>query len=181
LYSSVHPVFFFKYLIMTCNYCKKELIKTKSAINRALIINAPLYCNKTCSGLAKRLNRTTEEKKALKSIYDKNFRKINAEKIKKSKHDYYKNTYDPIKASIDRKKRSNEHLEYCRQPKYKVYKKEYDKKYLAKKLFGEFWESALLIRDIEYEYNQQEVRQINNLHNKSQKRKRLWKNLQRLV
>jgi hypothetical protein len=166
---------------MNCNYCNKELSKPQGSINRALRLNKPLYCNKTCFGLAKRINKTTEEKKALKSAYDKNYRKINAKKIKKSKHDYFKKTYDPVKTCIERKKKSNEHLEYCRQPKYKSYKKEYDKKYLAKKMFGEFWESALLIKEIEKEYNQQEVRQINNLHNKSQKRKRLWKNLQQLV
>jgi hypothetical protein len=167
---------------MNCNYCGKELIKTTSAINRALKINALLYCNRMCSGLGRQLHRPLEEKKKQKADYDKQYRKNNANKIKLSKHNYYKETYDPLKASIDRKKNANKHLEYCRQPKYKTYKQEYDKKYLAKKLFGEYWESALLIRDIEKEYDQQQVRQLNNLHNKSQKRKRLWKqNYQRLI
>jgi hypothetical protein len=176
------PVTASKNCKMNCNYCNKELKKTNSAINRALKINSPLYCNKTCFGLAKQLHRTSEEKKLLKSKYDKEYRDKNAIKLKLSKHNYYKETYDPLKASIDRKKNANKHLEYCRQPKYKTYKQEYDKKYLAKKLFGEYWESALLIRDIEKEYDQQEVRQLNNLHNKSQKRKRLWKqNYQQLL
>jgi hypothetical protein len=169
---------------MNCNHCDKELNKSTSAINRALKINAHLYCNKKCSGLARQIHRTNEENRILKAQYDKDYRSKNAIKLKLSKHDYFKKNYDPLKASIDRKKKSKEHSEYCRQPKYKAYKRDYDKKYLAKKLFGEFWESAILIREIEKEYSKREVRQDNNLHNKSQKRKRLWKqikNYQQLI
>lgn len=165
-------------MIIVCNHCKKETDKPKGAVNRALKINAPLYCDKICAGLGRRDNKTIEEKKRLKAEYDKEFRKKNATEIKKRKHEYFKKTYDPQKASVERKKRMPKHIEYCRQPKYKEWKKEYDLKYRAKKEFGEFWESAILINKIEAEYNQREVRQINNLHNKSQKRKRKWKTMQ---
>lgn len=72
------------------------------------------------------------------------------------------------------------HVEYCRSPEYRAWKKQYDQKYCAQKKYGEFWESAILLRKLEGEYNQEEVRQINNLHNKTQKRKRQWRQLKRL-
>lgn len=165
-------------MIIVCECCKKKADLPTGKVNRAKKDGYKIYCSRECSSEARRFHRSVEEKKRLKAEYDKQFRKKNAEVIKKRKHEYFKKTYDPQKAAIERKKRMPKHIEYCRQPKYKEYKKQYDVKYRAKKEFGEFWESAILINQIEAEYNQQEVRQINNLHNKSQKRKRKWKTMQ---
>lgn len=167
-------------MIIVCSHCKKEADKPKGAVNRALKINAPLYCDKACSGLARRDNKSLEEKRRLKSEYDKQFRKLNAERIKKAKSEAFKKDYknNPEKYKLIRQKRKEEHKQYCRRPEYKKWKAEYDKKHLAKKNYGEFAECFLLIKEIEKEYNQQEVRQINNLHNKSQKRKQQWKQKQ---
>lgn len=51
----------------------------------------------------------------------------------------------------------------------------YDRKYRAKKLYGEYWESSIILNEIQKEYDNRIVKQENNLINKSQKRKRLWK------
>ncbi len=163
-----------------CNFCGKRPDLSVGKVNRARKMGLNIYCNRKCAGLGRRVNRTEKEKKRIKAEYDKEYKVINAVKLKKKRHEYFKRTYNPKQAAVARKKRMPYHIEYCRQPKYRKWKREYDQKFVAKKKFGEFWESALLIKDIEHEYQQAEVRQINNLHNKTQKRKRKWKQLQKL-
>lgn len=164
-----------------CGYCGEECDKDQSQINRALSKGLNLYCNLQCAGKGRRKNLTPEQKKQLKKEYDEKYRGKNKELLKVKKHEYFIRTYDPVKAAIERKARYQSHLEYLRTPEYRAWKAEYDKRYLAKKKYGEFWESALLINKIEGLYNQEEIRQINNLHNKSQKRRRQWRQLKRLT
>ena len=78
--------------------------------------------------------------KKQKAIYDRKYRKKNAKRIKANHAEYFQRTYDPAKAAIERKKRMPAHVEYCRQPKYKAYKREYDRKRRAGK-FGDFAEA----------------------------------------
>jgi Neuraminidase (sialidase) len=66
-------------------------------------------------------------------------------------------------------------VEYCRQPEYKEYKREYDVKYHAKKNYGEYWEAAILLNELENEIDNRTARKENKLYNKStSKRKRSW-------
>lgn len=159
-----------------CAYCGNKSDKPIGAVKRAKKAGLNIYCGKICSGLGRRKNISVKEKKWLKKQYDIKYRELNAERIKKSKSEYFKKDYknNPEKYRIIRKKKQQKHNEYCRQPEYKKWKSDYDKKYRAKKNFGDFWECFLIIKEIEKEYNQQEVRQINNLHNKAQKRKKTW-------
>lgn len=167
-------------MIIVCDCCKKKADLSTGKVNRAKKDGYKIYCSRACSSEARRFHRSNEEKKRLKKEYDKQFRKLNADRIKKAKAEAFKKDYEkhPEKYKLIRQKRKEEHNEYCRQPEYKKWKTEYDKKYRAEKNYGEFAECFLLIKEIEKEYNQQEVRQINNLHNKSQKRKRTWKQKQ---
>ena len=73
-------------------------------------------------------------KKLRKAAYDRRYRKLNRERIRANHAAYFQRTYDPIKAAKDRKKRMPEHVKYCRQPWYRAYKREYDRKRRA----GEF-------------------------------------------
>ena len=157
---------------ITCPHCGKEAQKRLGHVNRAKKIGAPTYCSKLCSGLARKIERTDEEKKAIKAAYDVQYRRRDYVKVKKQA--YFKRTYDPQKQAAINKARMPKHVEYCRRPQYKAYKKQYDEQHRAKKDFGEFWESALLVKQIEKQYDDKEVRQSNQLHNKSQKRKRQW-------
>lgn len=159
---------------VVCSHCQTETEKPTGAVNRALKSGLPIYCNRTCAGLARRIGRSIEEKKQLKFEYDKKYREQNKEQLKVKKNEYHKKTYDPEKASVKRKANMHKHIEIMRRPKWVAYKQQYDKKYLAKKKYGEFWESAILINEIQSLYDDKEIRQINNLHNKSQKRKRKW-------
>lgn len=161
-----------------CPQCLAEFEAEIGRINRAQKINAALYCGRKCAGLARRLQNppTVEEKKLVKKLYDAQRRIEKADEIKAKKREYFKRTYDPKKAAIERKAKMQNHVEYCRRPEYKAWKKDYDRKFLARKKYGEFAESALLIFDIEDEAAKQatkyEIYQANGTLNKAQTRRR---------
>ena len=162
--------------LVKCSFCTTEFEKENGSINRARKDGKSIYCGRKCSGLARRLNKSDEQKKIEKASYDRMYRKKNNGILKVKKAEYFKRTYDPEKARIERKKRANFHTEYCRRPEYRKWKREYDRKYRAKKHYGEFWESFLLTLDIRTECLQNatdyEIRQANQTLNKAQTRKR---------
>ena len=124
-------------------------------LNAAAKISAPLYCGKACAGLARRrkIPLTVEQRKEAKAEYDKDRRKRLSDEIKEHKRGYYIANHERILAqmTVARKKRMPKHVEYCRQPKYKVYKREYDRAFRAKKMFGPFADAFLVLQDIEQE------------------------------
>ena len=71
------------------------------------------------------------QKVAEKRLYDMAYRAKNLERIKAGKRAYFQRTYDPREAAVERKKRMHLHVAYCRQPRYKAWKREYDRKYRA--------------------------------------------------
>jgi hypothetical protein len=119
---------------------------------------------------------TTAERKEQKAIYDATYRLRDIAARKAKKAAYYQRTHDPAKEAAARKLKMPKHIEYCRQPKYKAWKSEYDKKHLAKKAFGEFAEAALILRDVENEIaaraTKYEIYQTNGTLNKAQTRRR---------
>lgn len=161
-----------------CASCGSLLHKKTGEINRAAKNGRQLYCGRSCAGLARRLKNppSEAERKEAKRLYDAKYREEKKSEIKIKKRDYFKRTYDPVKAAEDRKKRMPKHVEYCSQPAYKAWKREYDKNYRAKKYFGVFAEAAILLQDIEREIAKQatryEIYRINGTLNKAQKRKR---------
>ena len=162
----------------TCPQCSKQFAAVTGRWNRAQKIGAPIYCGKVCSGLARRLaNPPTEtERAAAKAEYDRNYRTKNADSRKAQKAAYFKRTYNPEQAAVERKGRAHMHAEYCRRPEYKAWKRDYDKRFLAKKNFGEFAEAALILRGIEQEIDARmtryEIYQTNGTLNKAQTRRR---------
>ncbi len=134
-----------------CDYCTARIFKPNNYINRAKREGKNLYCDKKCAGLGRRDKRTDAEKKKDKREYDLIYRKENLERITQEKREYFKRTYDPEKAKKERKKNMARHIEYCRQPWYREWKRNYDRKYNAKQSYGEFHEAALVLRDIEQE------------------------------
>lgn len=75
-----------------------------------------------------------------KAAYDRKYRAKNRERIRALKAAYFQRTYDPVKAAKERKKRMPQHIEYCRQPKYKAYKRKYDAERRSAR-FGAFAEA----------------------------------------
>jgi len=159
-----------------CPICLNEINQPQTAINIAIKQCKSIYCGRKCAGIGRRDKRTDEQKKEDKRIYDEKYRLENQKMLKAKKAEYFQKTYDIEKAKIERKKRSKEHAEYCRQPEYKVWKKEYDRKYKAKKNYGEFWESAVISMEIREECLERETNYEIKLNNgllcKTQRRKR---------
>lgn len=164
-----------------CKYCGKPTHQSWGAINRALKLAKPIYCNKICAGLGRRTGKTPEEKKAEKRLYDMNYRATNPT-LKSRRAAYYQRTKDPVKEAEKRKVRMPKHVEYCRRPEYKAWKKDYDKRFLAKKKYGEFAEAAILLNELESEVNTRSEDRfqryaMNGILNKKQTRRREYERL----
>lgn len=157
-----------------CNYCNQEFEISTGHYNRAIKQGNSVYCNRVHAELGRRIEKSVKQKKAEKREYDRQFREKNADRIKKEKARWFKNTYDPVKAAIKRKEIMPRHVEYCRQPQYKKWKKEYDKKYRAQKEYGEFSEAFIALTKLESELDTREFKYEWGLTNKSQNRKRSW-------
>ncbi len=161
-----------------CAHCLMPFMKEIGQLNRAEREGAPVYCSRQHAGAGKRhdLIPPDAEKKASKAAYDAQYRLDNADALKQKKADYFQRTYDPVKAAIERQKRMPAHVEYCRQPAYRVKKADYDRRRQASKDFGEFAEASLLLQDLEKEVlsraTRYEIGLTNGIINKAQKRRR---------
>lgn len=89
--------------------------------------------------------------KEKKRLYDIEYRRNNKEIIKAKKRAYNSSPAGRAMQKRHRIKFKEYHNNYCMQPEYRKNKKEYDKKYRAQKKYGEFWECALLIDEIDSE------------------------------
>jgi hypothetical protein len=165
-----------------CAYCGLEIEKETGHVNRALKLNMGLFCNKTCFGLSKRVNRTDEERRKIKADYDREYRKNNPD-IKEKKRAYYKTPNGRALQKRNREKRKEAHAEYIKTDKYRAWKREYDEKYHAKTKYGEYYESAIILKQLEETIlpEKQEAKIQKGTYNKSQKRKRLWNSLQQTL
>lgn len=169
-----------------CAQCGVMAVKPTGSVNRSRAAGAPLYCGKTCSGMARRLAapRTDDEKRELKRIHDAQYRAANSEKRKVEKAAYHARTYDPAKAAIKRKATMAQHVEYCRQPEYKAKKAAYDKQRRYAR-FGPFAEAAMLLDDLDKEVRARATRYeiyiANGRFTRSaqQRRRELWQAMKR--
>lgn len=137
-----------------------------------------LYCNRVCAGIGRRSNKTPDQLKKEKAAYDKLHRK--KEHVKAKKAEYFKKDYkaNPDKYKKERQRRMAAHVEYCRRPEYKEYKKQYDKKYRAIERYGEYADAFLITEEIfSLIPNREELKYEQGVRNKSQIRKRKWKTL----
>ena len=99
-----------------CGHCGAICNKPTSHVRRAIKRGYKPYCNRKCSGLARRKHRTKTELIKRKRLYDAEYRIINQAMLKAKKAAWFQLAYDPEKASIERKKNMHKHIEYCRQP-----------------------------------------------------------------
>jgi hypothetical protein len=134
----------------TCFWCGKEFYRKPRYIYKGKLI----FCRNACRTLYFNSIRTPEQIKKdriKKSKYDKDRREKLGETLLKRRRECWKRNYDPVKASIVRKKNMHKHVEYCRQPEYRKWKHEYDQQYRYKKLYGEFCECMILVTKIKKE------------------------------
>lgn len=168
-------------MIITCPQCHLDKYKPTGEVNRALKGGFKIYCGRTCAGIGRRVERSKEDAVLIKKKYDEEYRVKNREKLKKKKHEYFKQSYDSKKAAIERKKNMARHVEYCRSPKYKLYKKTFDRQFRAKKYHGDFWESLLILQDLEKEIDNRmskiDIRTLNGTLNKHQQRRQEYDRL----
>jgi hypothetical protein len=165
----------------SCAYCGKLTSRPAGHVNRSHAQGLRLYCGRVCSGLGRRVERTLDEKRELKRLYDIEYREINRDRRRAQRAAYHKATYDPIAAAEKRKKRMPLHVEYCRRPEYRKWKSGYDKRYRALSLFGSYADCFLLLQDIENEIaarmTKYEIKLANGTINKAMKRRRDYENL----
>jgi hypothetical protein len=134
--------------------------------------------------MGRRTNETQEEKKVYKQWYDLFIRASRSEdeywlyRFMGAVNFHMDYAANPEKYRRWRQEKQEAHNEYCRQPKYKEYKKGYDQSYRAKKDYGEFSEAAIVLMELEKEIDVRLAKKQNGLINKSQKRKRLWQKMQ---
>ena len=131
-----------------CPQCLVTFEAEAGAVNRARKVGSPKYCGRVCSGHARQKHKTADHRRAKKAEYDRARRDKLADRLKREKAEYYQRTKDPVKEAAIRKKRMPKHVEYCRRPEYRAWKKDYDKAFRAKKEFGEFWEAGILALEI---------------------------------
>jgi hypothetical protein len=158
-----------------CDHCGKVGGKSASEINRARNVGAKLFCDRRCAGLAKRRHKPKAQKVEEKRIYDVAYRQKNIGRITVRKAEYHKRTYDPVKAAIERKKRAAFHVEYCRRPSYKLWKREYDRRRRDGE-YGTFAEAFRLTvelnREIKERATNEQIRIANGTWSKPQHRRR---------
>lgn len=165
-----------------CAMCATEVSREAGHVNRSRRKGDRLYCGRVCSGLGRRLqNPPTEvERSAAKAAYDAEYRAKNRASLKAKKSAWFQQTYDPDAAREYRKARMPLHVEYCRQPEYRAWKREYDRQYRARE-YGDYAEAFLLLQDVQTEVLSRATRYEIDLANgklcKSQKRRRQYENL----
>src|SRR5690242_12469550 len=135
-------------MLIVCAQCGEEADKAASHVNRARRNGDNLYCSRECSGLGRRTNKTAEQRKEEKRLYDIEYRARDVEGRKARKAEYYQRTKDRAKEAEARKRRMPTHVEYCRRPEYRAWKKTYDRQYRAVKFYGDFADCFLLVMDI---------------------------------
>jgi len=109
------------------------------------------YCSMKCNGVALRKNKTIEQKKQEKKIYDMQYRSEKRDLLKEKKRNYYQKTrhYWLKKLAEKRntpgyKERHREYLSTYWTAERLALKKDYDRKFRAKKRFGPLWEAHYL-------------------------------------
>ncbi len=159
-----------------CAHCGITADRPSGHVNRARARGDNLYCSRACSGFGRRKGKTQDQRKEEKRLYDIEYRARKSEELKRKKHAYYQRTRDPSKEAKKRKERMPSHIEYCRRPEYRAWKKSYDRQYRAVKHYGAFAECFLLVMDIRDEclsrMTDYEIRLEKGTLNKSLKRKR---------
>lgn len=166
---------------ISCSWCGKQTSYETGHINRAKKNGNKLYCGKECSGFGRRSDKDVAAKKEAKRLYDIAYRAKNKELLKVKKEAYYQTPAGRATQKRNRDKMKECHRQYIKTPEYRAWKREYDRKYLGKKQYGEFWEAYILINDLDREINSRisdyDCRVLNGTLNKRLKRRREYERL----
>jgi len=132
-----------------CFYCGKRFYRNPAHIKR---YGCKLsFCSQKHFGLSYRTGKSKKQLKEEKQLYDVEYRRINKKHIKATHKTYNESPNGRAMQKRNRDKFKNYHLEYCRTPEYRRWKKASDEIYRAKKFFGEWWECMILVKKIKSE------------------------------
>lgn len=94
-----------------------------------------------------------KDKKEAKRLYDMEYRRKKGVKLKILKAErYQRDRHKYVDREKEyRQKTSDHHNAYCMQPEYVKKKRIWDVVYRNMKIYGEFWESAILVNQLEIE------------------------------
>jgi len=169
---------------LICCYCNKSFTVKDNNIGqrkKSIRLGLHIYCNRTCAGLGRRTNESPELKREIKTWYDLFIRASRTEDeywlnyLQTAFSFHFDYAASPDKYKRIRKEKQASHNEYCRQPEYKQWKKGYDEQYRAKKDYGDWWEAAIALKNLDKEIDYRESKRQNKLYYKSTtKRKRAW-------
>jgi hypothetical protein len=164
-----------------CAHCRQWTEKSRGHINRARKVGMKLFCSHQCFGLARRTYKPKAQKVAEKRLYDMDYRSKNLARIKAEKATHYQLTRDPVKEAAYRKANMARHVAYCQRPEYKQWKQVYDQQFRARKMFGPFAESFLILQEIEKEIagrmTKYDIALDKGYYNKAQHRRREYERL----
>lgn len=115
-------------MTLDCPQCGKTFFRRDAEVKYRLQTTCRnVFCSMGCAQAAKRTDtRTPEQKKEDKAEYDRQYRERNRDRLKAKKAAWYQANHDREREREIRKARMPLHIEYCRQPKYKAYKAQYD-------------------------------------------------------
>lgn len=173
-------------MLITCPQCGCKTEKASGVVNRSRRLGWPVYCGRTCAGLAHRTNKSDAEKRAAKAEYDRKYRAAGGEELLAKKRSAYRDRLerDPEGLRAAQKSlrtlRRTAHAEYCRQPEYRAKKKTYDRQHRAHRFYGPFADAFLALQDLETEIavraSRYEIYSQNGTLNKALRRKREYAN-----
>lgn len=139
---------------IVCAHCRMSVYKESDAVNRARRNGAPTYCSRQCAGLARRVERSADERKQRKAEYDALYRTARADVLREKKREYFQRSYDADAAREKRKSRMPYHVAYCRRyyadPVKRREKFAYDVR-LRGRQYAEFAEAWRLLIELERE------------------------------
>lgn len=158
-----------------CAHCGKTTDKPVGAVNRARSAGLRLFCGRKCAGLGRRKHKTRTQRVEEKQFYDAEYRRKNRGMLKAKKAAYHVATYNPEKQRAYNQQRMPLHVEYCRRPEYRAYKREYDRQLRANE-YGPFAEAYMLALDLNREIkgrmSNEQIKQQNGTFGKAQARAR---------
>ena len=138
-------------VVVACGTCGISFEKRPIDVARG---SGRVYCSRRCSGLARRVERSGEEKRALKAEYDRKRREEKAEELRAKKREHHLKTYDPEKARAWRAGRQAEikayRIKWQADPSNRAAKADYDRA-LRESEYGDFGEAQRLLLALERE------------------------------
>lgn len=114
-----------KTIELTCPICNNHYFKSTSHYNRAVKLNAKMYCSKACFSIGRKLEfdkylKTPEQLKEEKAQYDRVRRKEKREELKIKAQQYNQTAAGRATQKRSRQKLKQYHVEYCRKPEQRT-------------------------------------------------------------